>query len=124
MVRALLLPVPQAVKISASKLIHFFSSHSTAFGLPVSLPPDNITLNPAKKRTDQTLIFRLITAHATLDTEQLISLPELLLLIQLPLYRVQMVKCLQLQKCTNYLQRFMTLWAVLCLNHLVIQLVF
>ena len=41
--RELLLPVTQAGKMSASKLIHHFSSHPAAFGFWVSLPPDDIT---------------------------------------------------------------------------------
>ena len=43
----------------------------------MSLPPDNITLNPANKRIDQSLSdFQtgiIAAAPATLDTEQLIS---------------------------------------------------
>ena len=45
--------------MSASKLIHYFSSHLAAFGFQASLPPDNTMLNPVHKRTDQSLIFRL-----------------------------------------------------------------
>ena len=41
--------------MSASKLIYHFSSHTATFGFWASLPPDNITSNPAKKRTDQSL---------------------------------------------------------------------
>ena len=51
-------------------------SHPAVF-FPASFPPDYITLNPANKRTDQSLSdFQSDTgtaAHATLDTEQLIS---------------------------------------------------
>ena len=60
LVRALLLPVPQAGKMLASKLIHHFCSHGAAIRFQASLSPDNITLNPAKKKTDQSfLILRL-----------------------------------------------------------------
>ena len=41
--RALLSPVSLATKISASKLFHYFSSHSVAFGFWASTPPDNIS---------------------------------------------------------------------------------
>ena len=66
-----------ATKMSASKLIHYFSSHPAAFGFQASTPPDNITLNSANRKADQSLSdFQTgvgATAHATLDTEQLIS---------------------------------------------------
>ena len=75
--RALLAPVSLATKMSASKLIHYFSSHHTTFGFQASTPPDNITLNSANRKADQSLSdFQTgvgATAHATLDTEQLIS---------------------------------------------------
>ena len=51
--RALLLLVVQAGKMSASKLIHYFSCHPTAFGFLASSQPDNMAMNPANKRTDQ-----------------------------------------------------------------------
>ena len=41
--------------MSASELIHYFSGNPAAFGLCASLPPDNITLNPANKMIDQSL---------------------------------------------------------------------
>ena len=66
-----------ATKISASKLIHYFSSHPAAFGFWASTPPDNISLNSANRKADQSLSnFQTgvgATAHATLDTEHLIS---------------------------------------------------
>ena len=66
-----------ATKMSASKLIHYFSSHLAAFGFMASTPPDNITLNSANRKPDQSLSdFQTsvgAAAHATLDTEQLIS---------------------------------------------------
>ena len=65
------------VKMSASKLIHYFSSHPAAFGFQASLPSDSITLNPASKSTGQSLSYFQpgigAAAHATLDKEQLIS---------------------------------------------------
>ena len=75
--RALLAPVSLATKMSASKLIHYFSSHPAAFGFQASTPPDNISLNSANRKVDQFLSdFQTgvgATAHATLDTEHLIS---------------------------------------------------
>ena len=75
--RVLLAPVSLATKMSASKLIHYFSSHLAAFGFWISTPPDNITLNSANKKTGQSLPdFQTgvgAAEHATLDTEQLIS---------------------------------------------------
>ena len=75
--RALLAPVSLATKMSASKLIHYFSSHPAAFGFWASTPPDNISLNSANRKVDQSLSdFQTgigAAAHATLDTQQLIS---------------------------------------------------
>ena len=75
--RALLLPAPLADKMSASKLICYFSSHLVAFGFQASSPPDNITLNPTNKETVQSISYFQTcigtVAHATLYTEQLIS---------------------------------------------------
>ena len=50
--RALHAPVSLATKMSASKLIHYFSSHPAVFGLWVLTPPDDITLNSAKRKAD------------------------------------------------------------------------
>ena len=75
--KALLLLKAQEGKMSASKLIYYFSIHPAAFRFQASLLPDNITLNPANRRTDQSLSdFQTgigMAAHATLETEQLIS---------------------------------------------------
>ena len=51
--RALLLPVLQADKMSASNLSVYFSSNPRTFGFHASLPPDNITVDTANKRTNQ-----------------------------------------------------------------------
>ena len=60
-----------ATKMSASKLICYFSSHPTAFGFWSSTPPDKITLTPANRKADQSLseFWSGIgaAAHATLD---------------------------------------------------------
>ena len=63
--------------MTASELIHYFSSHPAAFGFWASTPPDNITFNSANRKADQSLSELQTgvgaTAHATLDMEQLIS---------------------------------------------------
>ena len=73
----LLAPVSLATKMSASKLIHYFSSHPAAIGFWSSTPPDNTTLTPANRKADQSLSeFQTgigTATHATLDIEQLIS---------------------------------------------------
>ena len=103
--RALLVPVSLA-KMSASKLIHYFSSHPAAFGFSASTPPDNISLNSANKKANQCLSdFQTgigATAHATLDTEQVILISRLPLLILFPhcwRLREMLYLCL---KCVNY----------------------
>ena len=53
--RALLAPVSLATKMSASKLIRYFSSHLASFGFRASTPPDNISLNSASRKVDQSL---------------------------------------------------------------------
>ena len=69
--------MPLATKMSASKLIHYFSSHPAAFGFWSLTPPDSITLTSTNRKADkspsdlQTDVGA--AAHATLDTEQLIS---------------------------------------------------
>ena len=74
---ALLSPVSLATKMSATKLIHYFSIHPSVFGFWSSTPPDNITLTPANRKADQILsefqIGICAAAHATFDREQLIS---------------------------------------------------
>ena len=68
-IRAVLLPVLQAGRMSASKVIHYFSGHSATFGVQASLLPDNLTLIPANKRVYQTISdFQTglgVAAHAT-----------------------------------------------------------
>ena len=75
--RALLAPVSLVTKVSVSKLICYFSSHPTAFGFQASTPPDNITLNSANRKADQSFSdFQTgvgAPVHATLDMEQVIS---------------------------------------------------
>ena len=70
-------PVSLATKMSASKLICYFSSHPAAFRFWASTPPDNITLTSANRKADQSLSYFQTgvgaTEHATLHMEQLIS---------------------------------------------------
>ena len=92
--RALLLPAPQVEKISASKLIHYFSGHPVVFGFLASLPPDNVTLNPASKRVDLSLSdwhCAPMATHANLDTAQLISHTRIALVNAIASFRVLMV---------------------------------
>ena len=66
-----------ATKISVSKLIRYFFSYLAAFGFQSLTPLDNITLTFANRKADQSLSDLQTgvgaAAHATLDTEQLIS---------------------------------------------------
>ena len=55
--RALLFPVLQAGKMSASRLIHYISDEPMAFGFWASLPPGNIILNTNNKRIYQNLLY-------------------------------------------------------------------
>ena len=75
--RFLLAPVPLATKMSASKLIHYFSSQPAAFRFWSSTPPDNITLTSANRKAGRSLSeFQTnigAAAYATVGTEQLIS---------------------------------------------------
>ena len=75
--RVLLALVSLATKMSGSKLIHYFFSHPATFGFWASTPLDNITLNSANKKADQSLSdFQTgvgAAPHATNDMEQLIS---------------------------------------------------
>ena len=126
--RGLLVPMPLATKMSASKLICYFSSHPAAFRFQFSPPPDNTILTPANRKADQSLSgFQTsigANAHATLDMEQLISHLRVALVDTIPLYlilRKELYLCL---KCMNYLSRFMTFWTTLCPKELGILLVF
>ena len=75
--RALLSPVSMAAKMLASKVTQNFSSHPAAFEFQSTTLQDNITLNPANRKADWSLSeFQTgigAAAHATLDTEKLIS---------------------------------------------------
>ena len=67
-------PVQLVDKMTASKFICcFFFSHPAAFGFRASSPQDNITLNAANKKTDQSLTYFQTDIHtaacATLDTK-------------------------------------------------------
>ena len=49
------MPISLVEKISASKLLHYFSSHPAAFGFRAFSPLENISLNTANKKMDQIL---------------------------------------------------------------------
>ena len=126
--RALLAPVSLATKMSTSKLIHYFSSHPAAFGFRASTPPDNISLKSANRKVDQSLSdFQTglgATAHATLDTEQLIPCLQVAWLILFPHCwrpREMLYLCL---KYVNYFSRFMAFWTRLFQSELEIQHIF
>ena len=63
--------------MSVFKLIHYFSTYPVAFGFQSLTPPDNITFIFANRKADQSLSDLQTgvgaAAHATLDTEQLIT---------------------------------------------------
>ena len=50
--KVLLAPVSLATKMSAYKLICYFSSHPAAFVFQLSTSPDNTTLTPACRKAD------------------------------------------------------------------------
>ena len=66
------MPVSLLGKMFTPKLIHYLSNHLAAFGFKVSSLPNNIVLNAANKKTDQSLSdFQTCmgaTAHANLKT--------------------------------------------------------
>ena len=105
-VRVPFVPVPQAGKMSASILSHYFPSHPAVFGLQVSSPSNNIMLNPAIKKAMVWLFMPLQKQGS------LFIIPELALLILLPLCRVLMKGSFKFQKCMDYLLRFMKFWRV------------
>ena len=128
--KALLVPVSLATKMSASKLIHYFSSHPTGFGFQASTPPDNITLNSANRKFDQSLLkfsdwYWCCTAHATLDTEQLISHLQVALvdtLSSLPEAKGDVILVSEVH--VNYFSGFMAFWTRLFPSKLEIQHIF
>ena len=75
--RALLSPVSLATKMSASKLIHYFSNYPAAFRFWSSTPPDNITLTSANRMVNQRLLEFLTgigaAPHDTVNAELFIS---------------------------------------------------
>ena len=122
-------PIFRVISDSGSfpdRVSSYFSSHPAAFGFWASTPPDNISLNSANRKVDQSLSdFQTglgATAHATLDTEQLISLlPWLILFPHCQRLREMLYLCL---KYVNYFSRFMAFWTRLFPSELEIQHVF
>ena len=113
--------------MSASKLIHYFPSHLAAYGFWASSPPDNIILNLAKKKTDQSLSdFQTdigSSAHITVGTEWLISHTRTALTDTVASLQGSDGGVIAASE-VHELIIFMTLWMVLCLIWFVIQLVF
>ena len=126
--RALLPHVPLATKMSASKLIHFFSSHPAAFGLQSSTPPDNITFTPANRKADQSLSkFQTgigAAAHATLNTEQFISHLRVALVDTISSLPNSEGEVIPLSEVCKLHIKIMTFWTMLCLNELGTLLIF
>ena len=117
--RALLAPVPLATKMSASKLICYFSSHPAAFRFQSSSPPDNITLTSASRKANQSLSdlwTGVLMPPLTLNNSSPTSQWLFLILFSLyPIWREALYLCL---KCMNYFSRFTTSWTVLFPNEL------
>ena len=114
------------VKCQAT-LIYYFSSHPVAFRFWASLPPDNITLNPANKRTDWSVCdFQTgisVVAHSILDRKQLISYTRASLVDTIVSIKDSdggVITASDVHECT----RFITLWTMLCPNRLIIWHVF
>ena len=82
-----------------------------------SLPADNIILNPANKMTDHSLFdFQTgiaAAAHATLDTEQLISHTRATHVDTIASLQVLIKRLSQPQNSVHNLLRFMAFWTVL-----------
>ena len=123
--RSLLAPVSLVTKMSASKLIHYFSSHSAAFGFWAFTPPDNITLNSTNRKASLNFRLVLVLLHMLLLTWNNSSLASgLPLLILFPHYlmlRKVLYLCLE---CVNYFSGFMTCWTRLFPNDLETGLTF
>ena len=126
--KTLFVPVSLATKMSTSKLIHYFSSHPAAFGFRASTPPDNISLNSANRKADQSLSdFRLVWVplHMLLLTQNnlflIFRLPWLILIPHCQRLREMLYLCL---KCVNYFSRFVSFWTMLFPSELEIQHIF
>ena len=111
----------------ASKLIQYFSSHPVAFGFQSSSPPDNITLNPADKKTDQSLSdFQNgngVAALATLDMKPLMSCNRTTLVDTISSLQDSDGVVLPVAE-VHELLRLMTFWIMTNPSGLGIQLVF
>ena len=117
-----------ATKMMASKLIHYFSSHPAAFGFQASTPPDNISLNSANRKVDQSLSdFQTglgAAAHVTLDTEQLISHLQIALVDTLSSLPEAEGDVLPVSKVCELLLRIHGIWTTLFPSELEIQHIF
>ena len=126
--RALLAPMPLATKMSASKLICYFSSYPAAFGFQSLAPLDNITLTSANislispYQTCRLVLALLLMPLLTLSNSSPTS--ELLFLILFSLYLILREALYLCLKYVNYFSRFTTFWRMLFPNELGTLLVF
>ena len=126
--RASLALVSLATKMSASKLICYFSNHPTT--LDSGLLHHQMTshwLLPTGRlsRVYQNVRLALVLLLMLLSTQSSSFLiPELPLLILIPLCPILREELYLCPKCMNNLSRFMTFWTLLCPNTLGTQLIF
>ena len=114
--------------MSVSKLIFYFSNHPAAFRFWSLTPPDSITLTSANRKADQSLSDLQTgvgaAAHATLDTEQLISCLRVALLDTLSFLPNSEGGIIPVSEVHELLLRFITFWTMLFPNELATPLVF
>ena len=124
---ALLLPVTQAGKCQL--LSSFITFPVIQQHLDSELHHHQITiiLNPARKRTSQSIsVFQTgigVAASATLETEQHISHTKVALVDTIASLQGSYGEVFAASDMHELL-KFMTFWTVMCLNLLVIQLIF
>ena len=114
--------------MSASRLIHSFSSHPVALRLLASSPANNISLNPVNKNTDQDLSsFHTgigATAHATFDTKQLNPHTRTSFVDTTASPQGSDERLVTVSEVYELFTTIHTFWTVPCLNGLVIWLLF
>ena len=115
-------------KVSAFKLIHYFSSHPGAFRFQSPIPLENITLTSANWKADQSLLDLQTgvgaATHATLDTEQLISHLRVALLDTLSSLPDSEGGIIPVSEVHELLFKVHDIWTVLFPNELATPLVF
>ena len=111
-------------EMSASKLIHYFPSHPAAFMFWASSPLDNITLNPANKKIDQSIWFSNLYCCGCSCHRQLISHTWTVLVDTVNSLQGSDVEVIRFDKFMNYVPIFTSLWTMLCLYGLISWLIF